>query len=137
PLVRLGSIAGRCRALTMPKWTPRFLRGHPGNQILSVISVMEIPASFAPGLHASTSMRPVKSYNLGRDRSGTCCGPLIWPQPRPLKLPNCGATSFVPRSHAAPLSSWSLDLVNPDQVDVPPANGVFNQCFDNLQCPVF
>src|SRR5215470_15569974 len=64
PLVRLGSIAGRCRALTMPKWTPRFLRGHPGNLILSVMSVMEIPANFAPGLHASTSTRPVKSYNM-------------------------------------------------------------------------
>src|SRR5215831_21259348 len=64
PLVRSGSIAVRCRALTMPKWTPRFFRGHPGNQILSVISVMEIQANFAPGLHALNSMRLAKSYNL-------------------------------------------------------------------------
>src|SRR5215467_857437 len=71
PLVRLGSIAGRCRALTMPKWTPPFFRGHPGNQILSVMSVMEIPGNFPPGLHAWNSTKPAKSYNLGRGRSGT------------------------------------------------------------------
>src|SRR5215831_2927974 len=65
PLVRLGSIAGRCRALTMPKWTPPFLRGHPGNQILSVISVMEIPANFAPELRGSISTKRVKFCNVG------------------------------------------------------------------------
>src|SRR5215475_853548 len=65
-LVRLGSIAVRCRALTMPKWTPPFFRGRPGNQILSVISVMEIPTNCTPGLHGSILAKRVKSYSLGR-----------------------------------------------------------------------
>src|SRR5215471_10479998 len=61
PLVRLGSIADRCRVLTMPKWTPRFFRGHPGNQILSVISVMEF-------------------CNLGGEPFRNVLSTLIWPQ---------------------------------------------------------
>src|SRR5215471_5272327 len=69
PLVRLGSIAVRCRALTMPKWTPPFFRGRPGNQILSVISVTEIRANFAPGLRDSISTKRAKFCNLGGDHA--------------------------------------------------------------------
>src|SRR5262245_47817832 len=69
PPVRLASIAVRCRALTMPKWTLRFFKGHPGNPILSVIWVTEIRANFAPGLRDSISTKRAKFCNLGGDHA--------------------------------------------------------------------
>src|SRR5258706_10869076 len=63
-LVPSASIAVRCQALTMPKWMRHFLKGQPGNQISSAISVMEIRANFAPEHRALNLMRHAKSFNL-------------------------------------------------------------------------
>src|SRR5262249_9399015 len=41
-----------------------FLKGQPGNQISSAISVMEIPATFAPEHRALNLMRHAKSSKL-------------------------------------------------------------------------
>src|ERR1700722_16286821 len=58
------SIVVRCQALTMPKWMRPFLKGQPGNQILSAILVMEIRANFTPEHRALNLLRHAKSSNL-------------------------------------------------------------------------
>src|ERR1043166_9347008 len=60
-LVPSASTAVQCQALTMPKWMRPFLKGQPGNQISSAISVMEIRANFTPEHRALNLMRPAKS----------------------------------------------------------------------------
>src|SRR6266403_1542986 len=64
PLVQSVLTAVRCRALTTPKWMRPFLKGQPGNQISSAISIMEIRANFAPEHRALNLMRHAKSSNL-------------------------------------------------------------------------
>src|SRR5712671_1900086 len=67
-LVPSASIAVRCQALTMPRWMRPFLKGQPGNQISSAISVMEIRANFIPEHRALNLMRHAKSANLRNHR---------------------------------------------------------------------
>src|SRR5262245_5645771 len=67
----------------MAEWTRPSFTGHPGNRILSVISVMEIPPNFAPGAHVWNSMKPAKSYSspfrdLSRERLSVCPLSLPW-----------------------------------------------------------
>ena len=64
------STAVRCQALTMPKWMRPFLKGQPGNQISSAISVMEIRANFAPEHRVLNLMRHAKSSDFNDWRSG-------------------------------------------------------------------
>src|SRR5258706_3465719 len=63
-LVQSASTAVRCQALTMPKWMRSFLKGQPGNQISSAISVMEIRANFAPEHRALILLRHAKSSDF-------------------------------------------------------------------------
>jgi hypothetical protein len=70
-LVPSASTAVRCQALTMPRWMRPFLKGQPGNQISSAISVMEIRANFVPEHRALNLMMHAKSANREKPRPGS------------------------------------------------------------------